>query len=472
MTTYTLSPSGGPVDACWHNGSLVCVWQDGPGPNAQLVERVIGRGNGLTVSSVVYPLGDNVGAFPRVMSDGRDVWLLYREGQSRGGQAVLRKNGIVVWRSVGECGGNDPVCLGLENGRPAFAWQKAGTNEVMSGLLLWPDAQLPEGDGRPTGLSHIEPTGVVVLVDDARMSVPGMTRPAWAGSVVVGEGAASGVVVKETTTGLVAHLWPYEETFTPRVCVDRDLYAVVTWGRPGVRVGYLTTSDLSVPVPEPQTPPIVVPDPPVVVVPPEGVPMSLLGSIEFERTRYGATMTDDECVALCNAVAWIHRNEQFGLSRKESGTRGRRYDGQECCHDVVMLPDGRYWDILTAAGGASMPNWPRDDKPAGVITDKARGWVAPIAPQGVPVVPNPPVVTPPTQTFACKFSDMTPQMSTLEAKIEVLRASVGVMDTRMGLIEARLEGLAGRLEAINAEMHEMVVGQVNGLLQAIQAIRR
>ena len=348
MTTYTLAPSGGPVDACWHHGTLVVVWQDGPGPNAQLVERVIGRGNGLTVSSVTYPLGDDVGAFPRVMSDGSDVWLLYREGRSRGGQAILRKNGIVVWRSPSECGGNDPVCFGVERGMAAFAWQKAGTNEILSGLVGWPSAQLPEGEGRPTGLSHIQANGVVVLVDDARMSVPGMTRPAWAGSVVVGEGAASGVVVKDTTTGLVAHLWPYEETFTPRVCVDRDLYAVVTWGKPGVRVGYLTTSDLSLPTPTPQPPPIVVPDPPPVVVPPEGVPMSLLDTIEAVRAVYGPTMSDDECVALCNAVAWIHRAEGFGLSRKTSGTRGRRHDGQECCHDVVMLLDGRYWDILTA----------------------------------------------------------------------------------------------------------------------------
>lgn len=474
MTTYTLSPSGGPVDACWHRGTLVVVWQDGPGPNAQLVERVIGRGNGLTVSSVTYPLGDDVGAFPRVMSDGSDVWLLYREGRSRGGQAILRKNGIVVWRSPSECGGNDPVCFGIERGGAAFAWQKAGTNEILSGLVGWPSAQLPGGEGRPTGLSHIQANGVVVLVDDARMSVPGMTRPAWAGSLVVGEGSDSGVVVRDTTTGLVAHLWPYEETFTPRVCVDRDLYAVVTWGKPGVRVGYLTTSDLSVPTPTPQPPPIVVPDPPPVVVPPEGVPMSLLDTIEAVRAVYGPTMSDDECVALCNAVAWIHRAEGFGLSRKTSGTRGRRHDGQECCHDVVMLLDGRYWDILTAAGGASTPNW--SSTPNGRITDPARGWLAPIAPKDTPVpVPNPPTPTPipvPTPAPVCQAVDLSPRLNTLSAQVELLRASVAMMDTRVGVVEARLEGLAGRLEAINAEMHEMVVGQVNGLLQAIQSIRR
>jgi hypothetical protein len=256
--------------------------------------------------------------------------------------------------------------------------------------------------------------------------------------------------------------------------VCRDLYAVVTWGKPGVRVGYLTTSDLSLPTPTPQPPPIVVPDPPPVVVPPEGVPMSLLDTIEAVRAVYGPTMSDDECVALCNAVAWIHRAEGFGLSWKTSGTRGRRHDGQECCHDVVMLSDGRYWDILTAAGGASTPNW--STTPNGRITDPARGWLAPIAPQGTPVpVPNPPTPTPipvPTPAPVCQAVDLSPRLNTLSAQVELLRASVAMMDTRVGVVEARLEGLAGRLEAINAEMHEMVVGQVNGLLQAIQAIRR
>ena len=202
--------------------------------------------------------------------------------------------------------------------------------------------------------------------------------------------------------------------------------------------------------------------------------MDLRSTIESVRAKYGSTMNDDQCVELCNEVAWIHRNEQVGLSRKESGTRGRRYDGQECCHDVVMLPNGQYWDILTAAGGASTPSW--SSTPNGVITDKARGWVAPIAPQGTPVVPNPPVVTPPVQPtpqpVACKYADLSPQMNTLEAKIEVLIGLVNVLDTRLGLIEARAEGLAGRIESINAELHEMVVGQVNGLLQAIQSIRR
>ena len=112
---------------------------------------------------------------------------------------------------------------------------------------------------------------------------------------------------------------------------------------------------------------------------------------------------------MCNAVAWIHRAEGFGLSRKTSGTRGRRHDGQECCHDVVMLLDGRYCDILTAAGGASTPNW--SSTPNGRITDPARGWVAPIVPQGQPEPPVPPPVDPPPQP---------PPSSDVEARLRAL----------------------------------------------------
>lgn len=129
----------------------------------------------------------------------------------------------------------------------------------------------------------------------------------------------------------------------------------------------------------------------------------MLETIRQVRAKYGATMNDDECVELCNKVAWIHRSGGYGVSRKESGTRGTRHDGQQCCHDVVMLRDGRYWDILQAAGGASIPKWqPTED---GTITDPARGWIAPIAPLG-----QVPPVEPPT-------SDMDARVTALETAV-------------------------------------------------------
>jgi hypothetical protein len=93
------------------------------------------------------------------------------------------------------------------------------------------------------------------------------------------------------------------------------------------------------------------------------------------------------------------------VSRKEQGTRGTRYDGQDCCHDVIMLRDGTYWDCLNAAGGATVPTW---GQPSGTITDPSRGWLAPIPPQGTtPVPPDPDPPQPP--------SDLDARVARLEA---------------------------------------------------------
>ena len=78
----------------------------------------------------------------------------------------------------------------------------------------------------------------------------------------------------------------------------------------------------------------------------------MLATLQELRRAYGSVMSDDECVALCNDAAYIHRSEGYGVSHKAGGTHGVRYDGEPCCHDVVMLKDGRYWDVLISAGGA------------------------------------------------------------------------------------------------------------------------
>ena len=135
----------------------------------------------------------------------------------------------------------------------------------------------------------------------------------------------------------------------------------------------------------------------------------MLETIRAVRAKYPTPCDDDQCVAICNEVAWIERVSGYGVSRKESGTRGTRYDGQQCCHDVIMLRDGTYWDILGQAGAASIPQWGNngDGTPSGVITDPARGWVAPIRPQDAIDPPPPP---PPT--------DLESRVAALEARVE------------------------------------------------------
>jgi hypothetical protein len=248
VTTHQLSPTGGPLDACWHNGSIYVAWQDGPGPNANLVVRRYSADAHL-LESVTYPLGSDVLAFPRLLSALGNIWLIYREGASKGGNAVLLRDGVETWRSTAECGGNDPVCLGFDTtGRPAFAWQRSGTNEILSALTEWPHAQLPEGIGRPTGLSHFDIYARVVLVDDARGAVAGMTRPSWAGTLVAGEHPDTGALVK-AADGRVLHLWQGQDAYTPRLSYDgTSRYACVTWGKYGIRLAVFTEADVTQPV--------------------------------------------------------------------------------------------------------------------------------------------------------------------------------------------------------------------------------
>lgn len=107
-------------------------------------------------------------------------------------------------------------------------------------------------------------------------------------------------------------------------------------------------------------------------------PESLLPDLQAERAKYGATMTDDECVELCNAVAWKNRAEGWGLNQKTSGTHGERYDGQGCAHDILHhQPTNGLYDVLIAAGAASTPTWGY----LGTNQNSSRPWVAPIIPE-------------------------------------------------------------------------------------------
>lgn len=204
----------------------------------------------------------------------------------------------------------------------------------------------------------------------------------------------------------------------------------------------------------PPTLPVPAPEPPKEPEPERPVDMSMLETLRALRAGYGSTMTDDQCVELINAAAWQHRSEGYGLSRKESGTRGRRYDGQECCHDVLMLRDGTYWDCLSGAGAASTPVW---GQPSGTITDPARGWIAPIAPQATTPAPlpepRPPSQPPPTVTCKALSADEVRALVRAEMLVVLERVAhtAGVVQeiaSALGEIRRELGAAAQRREEL------------------------
>lgn len=136
--------------------------------------------------------------------------------------------------------------------------------------------------------------------------------------------------------------------------------------------------------------------------------MTIQDTVARVRAKYTTDPTkgptNDECAAICNEVAWIHRNdpEQWGVSGKAFGTYGTRADGVRIAVDI--LQNGRTLEIvdcLYAAGGPdaqgrygpATPTW----QPGGVLNDASRPWTAPIAPDGVPPTPPDPPAPPSTE---------------------------------------------------------------------------
>jgi hypothetical protein len=145
---------------------------------------------------------------------------------------------------------------------------------------------------------------------------------------------------------------------------------------------------------------------------------NLLESVRAERAKYGARMTDDQCAELCNAVAWRHRGEGWGTSRKVSGTRGRLPNGQEIAHDILhYAPSNELVDILTAAGAESQPTW----TPVGPPQSADRTWVAPVDPATWSAPPAPPVVVP-TVPAGPSVADVLDVVTALRAEVQRLHA--------------------------------------------------
>jgi hypothetical protein len=186
---------------------------------------------------------------------------------------------------------------------------------------------------------------------------------------------------------------------------------------------------------------------------------AIVASLHEERARYGATMTDEQCVELINAVAWKHRADGWGLSGKDFGTHGVRYDGARVAHDILHhRPTNRIWDVLGAAGAASTP--PSSLGPGGPPPGSNRPWVAPIVPQGhvePPPVPTPGPIVPAPGTPPV---DITPILNRLAALETLLTAKLdGIAAVS---VEARDTAYQARDHA-----HEILNGSLPKVLDAL-----
>jgi len=125
---------------------------------------------------------------------------------------------------------------------------------------------------------------------------------------------------------------------------------------------------------------------------------TLLHDLQREREHFGATMTNDECVALINAVLWKNRGRGFKQPEKPgSGDSGRRRDGKRCSVDGIVFsnpgqPDDRtFIDALKDAGGdgPSTPAW-QVRRIGSVASDGhiVGPWTGPLLDPVEPIDPN------------------------------------------------------------------------------------
>lgn len=169
--------------------------------------------------------------------------------------------------------------------------------------------------------------------------------------------------------------------------------------------------------------------------------MSIQYTLTVVRAKYGPTPTTDECGAICNEVAWIHRHdpEQWGVSGKTTGNHATLYDGTKIAADI--LQEGltlQAYDVLRAAGdgGPAEPVW----QPLGPLDNPARPWLPPVAPQGSDPGPGPDPDPPPTGC-ACQA-----ELAALREELRELRNLISELSVQQAHGFANLDavGRVGR----------------------------
>src|SRR4051794_29136432 len=147
----------------------------------------------------------------------------------------------------------------------------------------------------------------------------------------------------------------------------------------------------------------------------------LLAHLQAERAKYGASLTNDQCAALINAVAWRNRADGWGLSSKPGGNHALVGNTYVAIDVLFHKPSNTVFDVLSSSGEASIPSW----NPIAVYDFGGRPWVAPIDPDAAQTVST--VATPSSvATPAAVSVDLSP----LRAEIEHLKARLKILEEK------------------------------------------
>lgn len=239
------------------------------------------------VPDVTLPAGGG-NAFPVVWVDPATwhTWIAWRHEQIGG---IVLNVTTSDQKFLGWVFGNSPIAIG-----DGVVWYQgdAGYGLRFRFMTSLEDEHPSFVSGRPTGLAGVNAQGVPLLVDDVRLTVPGMVNPQRAGRCVVGENADAGPDrnIARLDDGREAVLWPAWTSRVPQIATDGRGFAVVTSGAPGARMVILTDPPDFRPVqagPDPDPDPQPDPDPPDPLEPENPMPQT------FTLDQIDALLLDD-----------------------------------------------------------------------------------------------------------------------------------------------------------------------------------
>ncbi|WP_291982018.1 hypothetical protein [Luteitalea sp.] len=186
---------------------------------------------------------------------------------------------------------------------------------------------------------------------------------------------------------------------------------------------------------------------------------------------YPVVQSDEHLGEILNEVAYRHRDEGWGLSRKTGGQRVGSPVG-EIAEDILQLPSGFHYDVLTAAKVGN-PLLPNQGSNIGVIDLRNRPWVAPVAHRlswaTGGSTPPPPGPTPPpvVTTPAVDLAPVLVALAKLQADVDELknRPQPDPAPPDLGLLNSYIDAMIGNGPAGATDNH------VTDILKRLDAIR-
>jgi hypothetical protein len=178
-----------------------------------------------------------------------------------------------------------------------------------------------------------------------------------------------------------------------------------------------------------------------------------------ERARFGATLTDEQCGLLTNAVAWrlAQTDPAWGVSAKPQGKASTLPNGQRIAHDILHYrTTNTLIDILQAAGAESRPQWaevPYHGDPVG------RPWLPAVDPATFAQAPAP-GPTPPPVPIGPTRADVLARVDALAQRLDLLAHNATLTAEGVQRLEAALA--TGVPLTLRAKLIGQVTGTVGG----------